>query len=117
MRKIGVAQYGAGRGVGERRRVDIAAILGIFEYRLSRDLAQCRRNLIGRDDAPRLGCYRPHILEPAEGAEVALQRGLGRRAFEHALEPRAVQRRDPGVETVRAEIDMLGQQPLEPRCR
>jgi hypothetical protein len=97
--------------------VHITAILGIFEYRLRRDLAQGHRDFVARDDAPRLRRHRPHILEPAESTEMALCRGFGRLGIEHAFEPRPIQRRDPGVEPVRAEIDMLGEQAFEPRGR
>ena len=62
----------------------------------------------------RVARRRTHVLEPAEGAEM---QPLRRAVAAQRSEPLSVERGDPGVEPVRAEIDVLGHQPLEPRRR
>jgi hypothetical protein len=57
---------------------------------------------------------RTHVLEPAEGAEVE---PLRRAAAAQRSEPLSVESGDPGIDPVRAEIDVLGHQSLEPRRR
>ena len=113
MRQIRVAQHRCRARLRQRRRVHEAAIVGALKHGPARRATQRQRERIRRDGRPG-GPVGRQVLDPSIAAEIQAGRLLH---AAHLFETLRIQRGDPGVEPVRAQIDVLGEQPFQPRRR